>query len=232
MKLIWAVLVPELALWGCGSPAPVPQPSAIEAAPEIPVMGQEQQIVALGDSLFAGYGLEPGQSYPARLEAALRARGINARIMNAGVSGDTTAGGMQRLSFTLSSLPQPPALVIISLGGNDMLRGLPPEQTKANLDAILAELGKRKIKAVLLGMLSAPNLGADYRAKFDPIYPALAKKHEAALVPFFLQPLIDKPELIQPDHIHPTLPGIDLLVGSTVAAVAEALPKSVPATPR
>ena len=104
--------------------------------------------------------------------------------------------------------------------------------TKANLDAILAELGKRKIKAVLLGMLSAPNLGADYRAKFDPIYPALAKKHEAALVPFFLQPLIDKPELIQPDHIHPTLPGIDLLVGSTVAAVAEALPKSVPATPR
>ena len=232
MKSIWALSLAVLALAGCGSPAPAPQPSATEAAPVIPVMGQEQQIVALGDSLFAGYGLEPGQSYPARLEAALRARGINARIMNAGVSGDTTAGGLQRLGFTLNSLPQAPVLVIISLGGNDMLRGLPPQQTRANLDAILTELGKRKIKAVLLGMLSAPNLGADYRAKFDPIYPALAKKHDAALVPFFLQPLIGRPDLIQPDHIHPTLPGIDLMVGSTVEQVAGALPKSAPTPPR
>ena len=232
MKSIWALSFAVLALAGCGSPAPAPQASDSDAAPEIPVMGQEQQIVALGDSLFAGYGLEPGQSYPARLEAALRARGINARIMNAGVSGDTTAGGLQRLGFTLNSLPQAPALVIISLGGNDMLRGLPPQQTRANLDAILAELGKRKIKAVLLGMLSAPNLGADYRAKFDPIYPALAKKHDAALVPFFLQPLIGRPDLIQPDHIHPTLPGIDLMVGSTVEQVAGALPKSAPTPPR
>ena len=232
MKSIWALSLAVLALAGCGSPAPAPQPSATEAAPVIPVMGQEQQIVALGDSLFAGYGLEPGQSYPARLEAALRARGINARIMNAGVSGDTSAGGLQRLAFTLNSLPQAPALVSISLGGNDMLRGLPPQQTRANLDAILTELGKRKIKAVLLGMLSAPNLGAEYRAKFDPIYPALAKKHGAALVPFFLQPLIGRPELIQPDHIHPALAGIDLMVGSTVAAVAGALPKSAPTLPR
>ena len=242
MKSIWALLFAVLALAGCGSPAPeasdseaVPQTakaSATEAAPAIPVMGPEQQIVALGDSLFAGYGLEPGQSYPARLEAALRTRGINAQIMNAGVSGDTTAGGLQRLGFTLNSLPQAPALVIISLGGNDMLRGLPPPQTRANLDAILTELGKRKIKVLLLGMLSAPNLGADYRAKFDPIYPALAKKHGAALVPFFLQPLIGRPDLIQPDHIHPTLPGIDLMVGSTVEQVAKALPKSAPTPPR
>ena len=226
MKLIWALSLAVLALAGCKEGRPVPQASASEAAPEAPLMGPELKILALGDSLFAGYGLEPGQSYPARLETALRARGINARIMNAGVSGDTTAGGLQRLAFTLNSQPEPPVLVIISLGGNDMLRGLPPEQTRTNLDAILTELDKRKITALLLGMLSAPNLGADYRAKFDPIYPALASRHRAALVPFFLQPVVGKPELIQADHIHPTLPGIDLLVGSTVEAVAGALPKS------
>ncbi len=226
MKLIWALSLAVLVLAGCKEGRPVPQASASEAAPEAPLMGPELKILALGDSLFAGYGLEPGQSYPARLETALRARGINARIMNAGVSGDTTAGGLQRLAFTLNSQPEPPVLVIISLGGNDMLRGLPPEQTRANLDAILTELDKRKITALLLGMLSAPNLGADYRAKFDPIYPALASRHRAALVPFFLQPVVGKPELIQADHIHPTLPGIDLLVGSTVEAVAGALPKS------
>lgn len=218
-----------LALAGCGGAAPDPAPSAAagtETPPLPPVMGAEQRIVALGDSLFAGYGLEPGQSYPARLEAALRARGINARIMNAGVSGDTTAGGLQRLDFTLNSLPQPPALVIISLGGNDMLRGLPPEQTRANLDAILGKIRARKVPVVVMGMIAAPNLGADYAGQFNPIYPALAKKHGAGLVPFFLQPLVDKPALIQADHVHPTAPGIDLLVAETVDQVAKALPKA------
>lgn len=215
-----------LGLAACGDAAPVPPPAQQAAsAAAVPVMGPEVKIVALGDSLFTGYGLDNGQSYPARLEAALRARGINARIMNAGVSGDTTAGGAQRLAFTLNSLPQPPQLVLISLGGNDMLRGLPPQQTRTNLDAILTELGKRKIKAVLLGMLSAPNLGADYRTAFDPIYPALAKKHGTALVPFFLQPVVGKPELIQADRIHPTLPGIDALVAGTVDQVAAEVPK-------
>jgi acyl-CoA thioesterase I len=220
MKLYW--LAALLLLGACGGEAPVPQPSA-EAA-ELPApQGPEVPILALGDSLFAGYGLEPGQSYPARLESALRARGINARIANAGVSGDTTAGGLQRLEFALDGQARAPELVIISLGGNDMLRGVAPEETRANLDAILTELGKRKIKAVLLGMLAAPNLGAEYRGKFDPIYPALAKQHDAALVPFFLQPLIDKPQLIQADRIHPTLDGIDLLVADTVDDVAEAV---------
>lgn len=217
-----------LALSACGSEAPQPQASApgAEAEPPLPpMMGAEQRIVALGDSLFAGYGLEPGQSYPARLETALRARGINARIMNAGVSGDTTAGGLQRLDFTLNSLPQPPALVIVSLGGNDMLRGLPPEQTRANLDAILGKLKARKVPVLLLGMLAAPNMGDGYAKAFNPIYPALAKRYEAGLVPFFLQPLVDKPDLIQADHIHPTLAGIDLLVGATADQVAKALPK-------
>ncbi|MBS0476559.1 MAG: arylesterase, partial [Proteobacteria bacterium] len=225
-KSVRAVATPlaiVLALAGCGrdnAPPQAPATSAVQDAPALPpVMGQEQRIVALGDSLFAGYGLEPGQSYPARLETALRARGINARIMNAGVSGDTTAGGLQRLDFTLNSLPQPPALVIISLGGNDMLRGLPPEQTRANLDAILGKLAQRKVPVVLMGMLAAPNLGAGYADKFNPIYPALAKQYHAGLVPFFLQPLIDKPALVQADHIHPTAPGVDLLVSATIDQV-------------
>jgi acyl-CoA thioesterase I len=221
MKLYW--LASLLLLAGCGSETPVRQPSAEAAALPAP-QGEEIQILALGDSLFAGYGLEPGQSYPARLESALRGRGINARIANAGVSGDTTAGGLQRLEFALNGQAKAPQLVIISLGGNDMLRGLAPAETRANLDAILTKLGERKIKALLCGMLAAPNLGADYRDRFDPIYPELAKKHDAALVPFFLQPLIGKPELVQADRIHPTLAGIDLMVADTVDVVAGALP--------
>ncbi|MFM6949400.1 MAG: arylesterase [Novosphingobium sp.] len=229
--LLASPLMLAFVLGGCGSSesaAPPPQP-ATTAAADLPVMGDELRIVALGDSLFAGYGLEPGQSYPARLEAALRARGLNARITNAGVSGDTTAGGLERLDFTLNSQPKPPALVIISLGGNDMLRGLPPEATRKNLDTMLGKLKARGIPVVLMGMLAAPNLGDDYRGKFDPIYPTLAKKYDAALVPFFLQPLLGRPDLVQADRIHPTLPGIDLMVGATIDKVAGVLPKATKA---
>lgn len=231
MKWKSAALVATLAtiLTACGQSQPTPQPTSSDPAalPAPPVMGDEQLIVALGDSLFAGYGLEPGQSYPARLEAALRARGINARIVNAGVSGDTTADGLQRLDFILNSQPRRPVLVLVSLGGNDMLRAVPPDQTRANIDTLLGKLDERKIPVMLLGMKAAPNLGSDYQGKFDPIYPELAKKYGAGLVPFFLAPVFDKPQLIQADHIHPTLQGIDLLVGATVDQVANALPKAV-----
>lgn len=229
MKLYAASLGALLLLAGCGkeeAKAPPAQASATDAPPEVPVMGAERRILAIGDSLFAGYGVEDGEGYPERLEAALRARGINARIANAGVSGDTTAGGRQRLAFTLKSHPQPPELVLISLGGNDMLRGLPPEQTRENLDAMLTELSKRGIRAVLMGMLSPPNLGAEYRGQFDAIYPALAKKHGAVLLPFFLQPVLDRPDLVQKDRIHPTAIGIDAMVKATVDNVAEGLPET------
>lgn len=229
MKLYAAPLVALALLAGCGSedkqPPPAPK-SALDAPPEVPVMGPERRILAIGDSLFAGYGLADGEGYPERMEAALRARGINARIANAGVSGDTTAGGLQRLAFTLDSQPQPPELVLISLGGNDMLRGLPPEQTRQNIDAMLTELGKRGIPAVLMGMLAPPNMGSEYRAQFDQIYPAAAKRHGATLVPFFLQPVLDRPDLVQKDHIHPTAIGIDAIVKATVDDVAGALPKT------
>lgn len=228
MKMYAFVLAIAALLTGCGESG-VPENSARKdtaaiAPPSIPVMGPERHIVALGDSLFAGYGLEEGEGYPARLEAALRARGINVRITDAGVSGDTTAGGRQRLAFTLDSQSRRPDLVLISLGGNDMLRGLPPQQTRDNLDAILAELDKRGIGAVLMGMLAPPNLGTDYRGTFDAIYPALAKKHDVALVPFFLQPVIGRADLIQADHIHPTAQGIEAIVAATVDPVGGSLP--------
>ncbi len=202
--------------------APPATTASAEPLPDVPVMGPELRVLALGDSLFAGYGVKRDESYPARLEAALRARGVNARIANAGVSGDTSAGGLDRLAFTLSAQSKPPQLAIISLGGNDMLRGLPPEQTRANLDNIVGQLRAKGIKVVLMGMLAPPNLGEDYRAKFDTIYPALAKKHGAVLVPFFLQPLMGKPDLVQADRIHPTALGIEEIVAATVGEVAKA----------
>jgi acyl-CoA thioesterase I len=222
-----------LAACGKSEPPPAPPTQSAEAPPEIPVMGEELHILALGDSLFAGYGLKSDQSYPAKLEAALRARGINARIANAGVSGNTTADGLARLAFTLDNQKRPPDLALVELGGNDMLRALPPEQARANLDAILTELGERGIPVVLMGMLAPPNLGADYRREFDAIYPELARKHGAVLVPFFMQAVMDRPDLIQQDRLHPTERGIEAIVAATVDQVAGALPKrGAPQPPR
>lgn len=229
--LIRTTLAAVLLVAGCSDAAPpVPAPTTIaSAAPQTAQVG----IVAFGDSLFAGYGLGLGQSYPARLEAALRARGIAAQISNAGVSGDTTGAGRERFAFALDGQAQPPALVILELGGNDLLRALPPAQTRDNLNAMLAELQKRKIPALLMGMRAPPNLGAEYARAFDAIYPALAAKYDVALVPFFLEAVYDKPALIQADHVHPTAQGVDALVAATVEKVAAALPSQVaPPPPR
>lgn len=132
---------------------------------------------------------------------------------------------MQRLDFTLSSQPVKPELAIVSLGGNDMLRSLPPAQTRQNIEAILARFKERNVRVVLLGMMAAPNLGKDYAKQFNPIYPQLAQKYGAVLVPFFLQPVYEKPDLMQKDHVHPTAIGIDAIVTATVDDVADALPK-------
>ena len=219
-----ALLATPLVLMGCkeAAPAPVPQPSATATS-----VGAADQVtvLALGDSLFAGYGLGPGESYPAHLEAALKARGTPVRIVNAGVSGDTTADGLARVDFVLKGMKQKPALVIISLGGNDMLRAVPPAETRKNLAAILARFKAAKVPVVLLQLLAAPNLGKEYAAEFNPIYPALAKQYGATLVPFWLAPLQGRPELLQGDHIHPTLAGIDALVAGTADRVAGAIPK-------
>jgi acyl-CoA thioesterase-1 len=227
MMLAWirvlVAAVAGLALAGCGSSGGAGEAGASSAAavPEAVVTGPGRRVLALGDSLFAGYGLRVEQAYPVRLEAALRSDGINVRVRNAGVSGDTTADGLARLDFTLEG--QKPDVVLLCLGGNDMLRGLPVSQTRANLDAILAKLEARHIKVVLMGMLAPPNMGPEYARAFDAIYPALAKKHHAVLVPFFLQAVIARDDLRLADHMHPTAPGVEAIVGATKAGVAGAL---------
>ena len=219
-----------LALTACGGEADEAVPASEVAAdgaaalPAIPVMGPERRILAFGDSLFAGYGLDPAQSYPARLEAALRAKGVNALVANAGVSGDTTAAGLQRLAFTLDAQAQKPDLFILELGGNDLLRGLSPEETKANLGTMLAELKARDIPVLLMGMRAPPNYGPEYQAQFDALYAALAKEYGADLIPFWLEDIYREPELFQADKIHPTADGIERLVASTLGEVEGALP--------
>lgn len=200
--------------------------AAAEALPAIPVMGPERRIVAFGDSLFAGYGLDPTQSYPARLEAALRAKGVNAQITNAGISGDTTAAGLQRLAFTLDAQAETPDLFILELGGNDLLRGLSPEETRGNLAEMLTVLRERKVPVLLMGMRAPPNYGPEYQAAFDAIYRDLAKEYGAALIPFWLEDIYREPELFQSDKIHPTADGIERLVAATLDEVQGALPPS------
>lgn len=218
----YAFLVAAFLVAACSAEkAPDPAPIASQVA--APVPASAPVILAFGDSLYAGYQLNPGEGYPPRLEAALNAAETPARVVNAGVSGDTTAAALQRLAFTLDNQPVKPALALVGLGGNDMLRGLPPEETRANLDAILTEFDKRKIPVVLTGMLAAPNLGEEYTSKFNPIWPELAKKHKAGLVPFFLAPVLGNKELMLQDNIHPNAQGVDRIVAATQAQVAEAL---------
>ena len=211
-----------LCVAACDRAAPVPEPSAAAPAPRPPA-GPEKLIVAFGDSLYAGYGLKPGEAWPAKLEKALWARGVNARVVNAGVSGDTTAAARARLAFVLDAQPRKPDLVAVGLGGNDMLRGLAPDEARANLDAILTELDERGTPTLITGMLAAPNLGPDYAAAFDPIFPEMAAKHGDALVPFFLDAVIARPDLLQGDHVHPTAQGVDAIVADTVDDVERAL---------
>lgn len=213
-------------LAACGDdapPAPAKPSAPREAAAEAEVAGEERRILAFGDSLFAGYGLASEEGYPEQLEVALRARGINARVADAGVSGDTTAGGRQRIAFVLDSMERAPDLALVELGGNDLLRGLSPAEARANLAAILQELKSRDIPVVLYGMRAPPNAGPEYQSEFDAMYPELAREYDAALIPFFMEPLLGKPGLVQNDRIHPTAAGIDAMVTATVNEVAGAL---------
>ena len=193
-------------------------------ATDVVVEGPERRILAFGDSLFAGYGLEEQQGYPEQLEAGLRERGINARVVDAGVSGDTSAAGRQRLAFTLDAQATPPDLVILELGGNDMLRGIQPEQTRANFAAMLEELRTRGIPVLVMGMRSPPNYGSEYQQQFDSLYGDLAQQYDAALVPFWLDSIFEDRSMFLPDRIHPTAAGITALVDDTVDDVESALP--------
>ncbi len=184
---------------------------------------KDKLIVTFGDSLYAGYGLDNGEGLAPELERQLDAGGASVNVHNAGVSGDTTGAGLNRLSFVLDNLKRKPDMVMVGLGGNDMLRGIGHEQTKANLTAILEELEKRDIKPMLTGMIAAPNLGADYANAFNPIFPELAKKYNAPLDPFILDEVITNPSLMLPDGIHPTEEGIDIIAKRLAPIIAKTL---------
>lgn len=188
-----------------------------------PLSADTRLVMAFGDSLYAGYNVQQDESFPAQLEKALSAKGLKVSVHNAGVSGDTTAAGLQRLAFALDGLPRKPDLVILGLGGNDMLRGISPDQTESNLEAMLKELQKRSIPVVLTGMIAAPNLGQDYASKFNPIYVKLAEKYDAELYPFFLDGVITDKALMLPDGIHPNPKGIAKVVSGINEMVADEL---------
>ncbi|MCG6856576.1 MAG: arylesterase [Salaquimonas sp.] len=173
------------------------------------------KLVVLGDSLVAGYGLDPGQAFPEKLEAALRAKGYQVDVVNAGVSGDTSAGGLERLDW---SVPEDSEAAIVELGANDALRGIDPQTTHKNLDAIIGRLKARGITVLLAGMLAPPNMGPDYEAAFDPIYGDLAKAHDVALYPFFLDGVAAQKSLNQADGMHPNPAGVDVIVARFLPA--------------
>lgn len=167
------------------------------------------QLVGLGDSLMAGYQLPPGDGFPAKLQAALKAKGLDIAIADAGVSGDTTSGGLARIDW---SVPDGTDGVILELGANDALRGIPPEETEKNLEAIIVRLKERNVPVLLAGMLAPPNMGPDYAAKFNPIYKRLADKYQLQLYPFFLDGVATHADLQLADGMHPNSSGVDIMV--------------------
>ena len=229
---VTGIAVQIMLLGGCDkAPAGVTANQTASAAPA-PITevarpaGPERLILAFGDSLYAGYGLARGQSLPDAIQARLRRDGVNATIVNAGVSGDTTAAGRQRLTFALDHLKRKPDLVMLGLGGNDVLRQIPPVETRANMTAMMAELDKRGIPVVLTGMKAPPNLGPDYTQSFDAIWPDLAKRYDAALYPFILDGVIGNAQLIQDDHVHPTATGVQRIADRLLPTVEGALAKA------
>jgi acyl-CoA thioesterase I len=182
-------------------------------------------IWAFGDSLTEGYGLPPNQGFTVQLQAALRRRGVDAVVANGGVSGDTTRQALARLRWGLRGLPRAPDLVIVELGANDMLRGLPPAEAERNLDAILAELARRRLPVLLTGMRASANLGPDYRRAFDALYPRLAAKWRVRFYPFFYDGVVGQAALIQADGLHPNARGVQIIVNRLVPAAMAALPR-------
>jgi len=181
------------------------------------------RIIALGDSLIAGFGLPLDEAFPERLQTWLKAHGIDAQIVNAGVSGDTTAGGLARLDWTLA---QPADAVLVEFGANDELRGLDPKTTYDNLDQILTRIEAHKLRVLLLGMKGLSNWGADYAHEFESIFPRLAEKHHVMLYPFFLDGVALDPTLNQADGLHPNAAGVDVIVNRLGSYVLRLLNRS------
>lgn len=208
---------------GENNPQVLASETAAPAAGETTEATDTKLVLAFGDSLYAGYGVKSDESFPAKLEKALVSQGVGTEVVNAGVSGNTTAAALSRLAFTLEGLERKPDLAMISLGGNDMLRGIDPAETRANLTKICEELHRRGIPILLTGMIAAPNMGRDYVERFNAIYVDLAKRYDAVLYPFFLDGVILDRTLMLPDHVHPNPKGIDVIVGRVGPLVAKTL---------
>ena len=178
-------------------------------APSLAAAARPATVLALGSSLTQGYGLPPGTEFPVQLQAALKAAGIDATVINAGVSGDTSADGLSRLDWSLADHPD---AAIVELGSNDMLRGTPPAETEKNLRAILDKLKAAHVKVLLVGMKAQRNLGAEYVAQFDPIYPRLAAQYHVLFYPFMLDGVALNPKLNQADGMHPNPAGVNIIV--------------------
>ncbi|MFC7050654.1 arylesterase [Emcibacter nanhaiensis] len=197
--------------------------AVIFATSGVPALSEEKNgettILAIGDSLTAGYGLPPGEGYPEQLALALKDKGYAVDMINAGVSGDTSSGGLSRLEWVLDSINGGPDLVILEFGANDALRGIDPVITEGNLDRMLSILTERKIPVLFAGMLAPPNMGPDYAARFDPIYPQLAKKYNVSFYPFFLDGVAGDTSLNQSDGMHPDEEGVAVIVEKILSHV-------------
>jgi acyl-CoA thioesterase I len=220
-----ALLLILQGLSGCGQQSP--STDARQLTTSAPAAAEEvvgtKLVIAFGDSLYAGYRLGPNEGFAPQLQAALKAKGIAAKVVNAGVSGDTSAAGKARLAFVLDGQKRKPDLVVLGLGGNDMLRGISPAQTRANMAAMMNELKGRGIKVVLTGILASPNMGPDFAKDFNGIFPALAKRHAAPFYPFFLEGIVTEPSLMLDDGVHPNAKGVARAVSGVEPLVAGAL---------
>jgi acyl-CoA thioesterase-1 len=209
-------------LAGCGGGAsPEAEKAQEQPAPAAEAPDKRPVIVAFGNSLTAGYGVDPGKSYPDFLQQMLDKEGYRYRVVNAGISGDTTSGGVERVDSVIAMKPD---IVILELGPNDGLRGLPPSSTRANLDEIITRLKEAGAQVMLAGMTLPRNYGPDYIRSFDNIFPDLAKKHDLSLIPFFLAGVAENNAHMQADRLHPTVEG-NRIVASNVMKILQSLLK-------
>ena len=218
-----ALLLQGLVACGPATQSTNDQPVPTKSAETPDALADAKLVVVFGDSLYAGYRLGPKEGLAPQLQAALKSDGINVRVHNAGVSGDTTAAGKTRLGFVLDNLERKPDLLVLGLGGNDMLRGTSPAETRDNLTAMMTELKKRDIPVILTGMLASPNMGADYSGAFNAIFPQLARQFNASLYPFFLDGVVTDKALMLPDGIHPNAKGVAHVVEGLSPLVEAAL---------
>ena len=219
----WLPIFAMMASFMAASPITTAQaqedPTGLEDALPTEQLSQVK-IVGFGDSLMAGYLLPANAAFPQQLEKALNDKGVEVSIENAGVSGDTTTGGLSRIDW---SVPDGTDLVILELGANDALRGIEPDITEKNLDEMLARLKQRGISVILAGMMAPPNMGKDYAAKFNPIYPKLAQKYGVQLYPFFLDGVATKKDFLLEDGMHPNEKGVETMVSNFMPTIEKSL---------